>query len=46
MTQPRLFGEPDPFDTEAWFGCSCKVVWLAIVAWGIRDYIRQRGWCA
>lgn len=38
----RLFGAPDPFDPTAWWGCSCKVVWVAVAAWEMRTWIMAR----
>lgn len=38
----NLFGEPDPFDPAAWWGCSCKPVWLALVTWEMRAWIAAR----
>lgn len=32
----------DTTDRAAWFGCSHKVVWLALVTWEIKDWIRLR----
>lgn len=43
--QTALFGPPDPFDPSAWFGCSCKPVWMALVVGELRDWIRARKAC-
>lgn len=29
-----------------WFGCSCRPVWLAVVAFGVREWVKARGWQA